>query len=117
MTKTKFTYYSGVENIGPGMIPHIYGSSYAIEADLVIPAGGAEGAIVANADSLGGFSLYVQNGKLHHTYSFLGIPSTEEKPHPKLVIFLEHIGATNAIFHGIAKGWTISSPDRCRPVR
>ena len=110
--QTKFVYYPGVQNVGPGMIPHIYGSSYTIEADLVIPEGGAEGAIVANADSLGGFSLYVQGGKLHHTYDFLGIPSTEQKPHPKLLEFLEHIGATNAIMHGIAKGWTISSPER-----
>jgi arylsulfatase len=72
---TKFTFYPGVQNIGPGMIPHVYGTSYAIEADLEIPTSGAEGAIVANADALGGFSLYVQNGKFHHTYSFLGIKS------------------------------------------
>lgn len=92
------------------MIPHVYGTSYAIEADLVIPTGGAEGAIVANADFLGGFSLYVQNGKLHHTYSFLGIPSTEGHSHPELVKLLEHVGDTTALLRGIAKGWTISSP-------
>ena len=108
---TKFTFYSGVENIGPGMIPHVYGTSYAIEADLVIPASGAEGAIVANADFLGGFSLYVQNGRLHHTYSFLGIPSTEGHSHPELVKLLEKSGDTTALLRGIAKGWTISSPD------
>lgn len=82
---TKFTFYPGVENVAPGMIPHVYGTSYAIEADLEIPAGGVEGAIVANADDLGGFALYVQNGKLHHTYSFLGIRSdtlTSEVPLP-----------------------------------
>src|SRR5579863_53098 len=78
---TRFTFYSGVENIAPGMIPHLYGTSYAIEADIVIPAGGAEGAIVANADFLGGFSLYVQHGRLHHTYSFLGIPTTQGPSH------------------------------------
>lgn len=71
--KTRFTFYPGVANIGPGMIPHVYGTSYAIEADLVVPNADVEGAIVANADDLGGFSLYVQNGKLHHTYAFLGI--------------------------------------------
>ena len=82
-TKTHFTFYPGVENINPGMVPHVYGTSYAIEADVVIPDGGAEGAIVANADALGGFALYVQDGKLHHTYSFLGIQSytvTSSKP-------------------------------------
>jgi arylsulfatase len=106
---TRFTFYPGVENIAPGMIPHVYGTSYAIEADLVIPAGGAEGAIVANADFLGGFSLYVQHARLHHTYSFLGIPSTQGPSHPELVKLLEKVGATNALLRGIAKGWTISS--------
>ncbi len=73
--KTKVTFYPGVENIGPGMVPHVYGTSYRIEADIVVPSKGAEGVIVANADFLGGFALYVQNGKLQHTYSFLGIKS------------------------------------------
>ena len=34
---------------------------------------GADGVIVANASFLGGFSLYVQGGKLRYTYSFLGL--------------------------------------------
>ena len=42
-------------------------------ADLVIPEGGAEGVIVAEADHLGGFSLYVEDGKLTHTYSMMGV--------------------------------------------
>ena len=29
--------------------------------------------IVAEADHLGGFSLFVQDGKLKHTYSFVGV--------------------------------------------
>ena len=57
----------------PGMIPRIYNHSYTISADLEIPAGGAEGVIVAEADHLGGFALFVQDGKLRHTYSFLGV--------------------------------------------
>jgi arylsulfatase len=39
----------------------------------VVPAGGAEGVIVAEADHLGGFSLFVQDGKLTHTYSMMGV--------------------------------------------
>ena len=37
------------------------------------PGGGAEGVIVAEADHLGGFSLFVQDGKLKHTYSMMGV--------------------------------------------
>ena len=57
----------------PGMIPRIYNHSYAITADLVVPEGGAEGVIVAEADHLGGFTLYVKDGKLTHTYSMMGV--------------------------------------------
>jgi arylsulfatase A-like enzyme len=68
-----FTYYSGVQNVAPGMIPHVYGKSYAIDAYLTVPESGVEGVIVAEADFLGGFALYVDGGLLHHTYSFMGV--------------------------------------------
>ncbi len=38
-----------------------------------MPEGGAEGVIVAEADHLGGFTLYVEGGKLKHTYSMMGV--------------------------------------------
>jgi arylsulfatase A-like enzyme/uncharacterized membrane protein len=73
-TVTMQTFYGDVQNIASGMIPRIYGRSYAIEAELSIPAGGAEGVIVAEADEMGGFSLWVdEQGLLHHTYSMVGV--------------------------------------------
>ena len=85
-TTTRFTFMGDVQNIQRGMVPRIYGRSYAIEADLNVPDKGAEGVIVANADFMGGFSLWVdENGLLCHTYSFLGVEvyrqvSTEPLP-------------------------------------
>jgi arylsulfatase len=68
------------------MVPRIQRRSYAIEADLVIPDGGAEGVIVANADFIGGFALWVDDtGLLTHAYSFLGVETykqTATKPLP-----------------------------------
>ena len=73
-TVTRFTFMGDVQNIARGMVPRIYGRSYAIEADLQVPADGAEGVIVANGDFMGGFSLWVdEKGLLRHTYSFLGV--------------------------------------------
>ena len=68
-----------MQNIASGMIPRIYNHSYAISADLVIPEGGAEGVIVAEADHLGGFSLFVQDGRLRHTYSMMGVQVYQQK--------------------------------------
>ena len=56
-TITKRTFYGDVQNVLSGMIPRVYGHSYAITAELQIPAEGAQGVIVANADEMGGFSL------------------------------------------------------------
>ena len=72
-TQTKFEFYGDVQNVLSGMIPRIYNRSYSISADLVVPKGGAQGVIVAEADHLGGFSLYVKDGKLTHTYSMMGV--------------------------------------------
>jgi arylsulfatase len=73
-TVTRFPFMGDVQNIARGMVPRVYGRTYAIEADLNIPKGGAEGVIIANGDFMGGFSLWVDNkGLLHHTYSFLGV--------------------------------------------
>ena len=71
--EVRFEFRGDVQNVLSGMIPRIYNHSYAISANLVVPDGGAEGVIVAEADHLGGFSLFVQDGKLTHTYSMMGV--------------------------------------------
>jgi arylsulfatase len=73
-TATRFSFMGDVQNIQRGMTPRIQGRSYAIEGELKVPAGGAEGVIVANADFTGGYSLWVDDkGLLHHAYSLLGV--------------------------------------------
>ena len=78
-TITRYTFAGDVQNVQRGMVPRVYGRSYAIEAELEIPDGGAEGVIVANADFTGGFGLWIDgNGQLNHTYSFLGVETYKQ---------------------------------------
>ena len=58
-TVTRYTFAGDVQNVQKGLVPRIAGRSYAIEAELEIPEGGAEGVILANADFIGGFGLWV----------------------------------------------------------
>jgi arylsulfatase len=85
-TQTRFTFAGDVQNIQTTMIPRIYGRSYSIEADVHIPDGGAEGVLVAFADFIGGFALWVdENGLLNHTYQYLGVETyrqTSTEPVP-----------------------------------
>jgi arylsulfatase A-like enzyme/uncharacterized membrane protein len=84
-TQTRVTFAGDVQNVSWGLVPRIYGRSYAIEADLVVPAEGAEGVIVAFADFIGGFGLWVDGGGiLHHTYSFVGVETYKQSAGKKL---------------------------------
>ena len=78
--------------------PRIYNHSYTISADLVVPEGGAEGVIVAAFDHLGGFALYVQDGKLKHHYSMLGVleyTQESEAPLPEGEVTVEMVFAAD----------------------
>jgi len=78
-TKSRFTFYGDVQNIQTSMIPRIVGRSYAIEAQVHVPEDGAEGVLVAFADFIGGFALWVDGkGYLHHTYQFLGVDTYKQ---------------------------------------
>ena len=80
------------------MIPRIYNHSYTISADLVVPEGGVEGVIVAAFDHLGGFALYVQDGKLKHHYSMLGVleyTQESETPLPAGEVSVEMVFAAD----------------------
>ncbi len=78
-TITRYTFSGDVQNVQRGMVPRTAGRSYAIEAALEIPASGAEGVIVANADFIGGYALWLDGERrLHHTYSFLGVETYKQ---------------------------------------
>lgn len=84
-TVTRLSFADDVQNVQRGMIPRIQGRSYAIEAEINVPEDGAEGVIVANADFIGGFALWVDGeGFLNHTYSFLGVETYRQKSKEKI---------------------------------
>jgi arylsulfatase len=85
-TQRRHRFAGDVENVNRGLVPRIQGRSYAIEAELVVPEGGAEGVLVANADFFGGWALWIdEHGRLNHSYSFLGVETyrqTSTQPVP-----------------------------------
>jgi arylsulfatase len=85
-TVTRFAFQGDVQNVTRGLVPRIYGRSYAIEVEITVPEGGAQGVLVANADFIGGWGLWVdEQGLLHHSYSLLGVEQYKQvstKPLP-----------------------------------
>ncbi len=51
----------------------IKNKSHAVTAEIEVPEGGAEGVIIAQGGSIGGWSLYVKDGKPRYCYNLLGV--------------------------------------------
>ena len=56
-------------------VVNIKNKSFAVTADLEVPAKGAEGVIIAQGGRFGGWSLYAKGGKAKFVYNVLGIKS------------------------------------------
>ncbi len=58
------------------LAPQVKLRPHNIVARIEIPAGGAEGVLLAQGGRFGGYALYVQNGRAHYTYNFAGLTET-----------------------------------------
>lgn len=65
----EYVFYPGMSPIPGGAAPFIMDRSYQIQARVRIPQG-SEGVILACGGLCGGYSLYVQDGKIVHDYNF-----------------------------------------------
>ena len=71
-TRTSYTYYPGTQMVPPAAGANVLNRSHTITADVDIPGGGAEGALLSVGDVQGGYCLYVQGDKLHYVYNYVG---------------------------------------------
>jgi arylsulfatase len=67
--RREFVFYPSLPRIPPWAAPS-FTDSHRITADVVIPAGGAEGVLVTLGTRLGGFSLYVKDNHLVYDCNF-----------------------------------------------
>ena len=72
VARTSYTYYPGTQMVPINAGPNVLNRPYSLTADVEIPKGGAEGALLSAGDVQGGFSFYVQDGKLQYVYNYVG---------------------------------------------
>jgi hypothetical protein len=81
-----------------------------------VPDGGAEGVLVAFADFIGGFALWVdEKGLLNHTYQFLGVDTyrqTSTEPIPTGDVTLKMLFEANESRPGTGGHVTLWADDR-----
>jgi arylsulfatase len=71
--RKSLTLYEGMTGIAENAFINIKGRPHSITADVEIPAGGADGVIIAQAGRFGGWSLYMKGGRVHEVYNFGGL--------------------------------------------
>jgi arylsulfatase len=52
--------------------PRVLNRPHSITADAEIPAGGAEGVLLCQGSNVGGWSFYVQDGRLRYAHNYVG---------------------------------------------
>jgi arylsulfatase A-like enzyme len=65
--------FPGMRRLSENAVINTKNKSHSVTAELEVPASGAKGVIVAQGGNMGGWSLYVQEGKLKYHYNFLGM--------------------------------------------
>ena len=74
--RTSLTLHAGMTGMSENAFINVKNRSLAITADLEIPKGGGNGAILAQGGRFGGWSLYLKDGRPAYTYNFLGLKRT-----------------------------------------
>ncbi|MGV0834169.1 sulfatase-like hydrolase/transferase [Mycolicibacterium thermoresistibile] len=70
--RSSYTYYPNTAEVGVGAAVELRGQSFTALADVTIDAAGAEGVIFKHGAGHGGHTLFIQNGRLHYVYNFMG---------------------------------------------
>jgi arylsulfatase len=65
--------FGGMGRLTENSVVVVKNKSFSVTAELEVPTGGAEGAIIAQGGAFGGWSLYAWGGKAKFAYNFFGL--------------------------------------------
>ena len=101
-----FTYFPGLVRIPEGAAPDTKNKSWRIEAEVVIPEGGAEGIILTHGGRFAGYGFYLLEGKPVFCYNLAGVASYYVKGGEKLTPGAHKIVYDYKHDGGLGKGGT-----------
>ena len=65
--------FGGMGRLTENSVLNIKNKSHAVTAEIIVPDGGANGVLIAQGGSFGGWSLYLKAGRPVYCYNLLGI--------------------------------------------
>ncbi len=108
-TGSHFTYYTGTGHLYLSLTPPYENRSHTITAEVEIPQQGANGVLMADGSSAGGFSLYLKDGRPTYTYNYfrrrvttIAAPNALPPGKAKITVDFRYDGG------GVGKGATVT---------
>jgi arylsulfatase A-like enzyme len=71
--RSQYVYYPDLSVVPFAAAPRVFNRPHSITAEVEVPAGGAEGILLAHGGVSGGYSLYVKDGRLHYVHNYMGL--------------------------------------------
>jgi hypothetical protein len=104
-------FYGGMSRLSESSVVNIKNKSHSVTAEVEVPEGGANGVIVAQGGSVGGWALYAHEGRLKYCYNLLGLKSfyVDSNGGPAIAAGQHQVRMEFAYDGGgLAKGGTVS---------
>ena len=70
--RTSYVFYPHTQGVPVNATANVLNRPHSITADVEIPGDGAEGVLLSQGGSDGGYSFYIQGGKLRYAYNYVG---------------------------------------------
>lgn len=69
--RTHYTYRPDTQTVPGFAAPHVLNRPHSITADVDVPDGGAEGVLLCQGTGVGGWAMFVKDGRLHYTHNYV----------------------------------------------
>ncbi|MBV8602842.1 MAG: arylsulfatase [Candidatus Eremiobacteraeota bacterium] len=71
--RSTIVYHPGIVALNQADTPNVLNNDYSIEGDVTVPAGGANGVIMANGGRFGGYAMWLDGGKPAYSYNLVQV--------------------------------------------
>ena len=72
LPRDRYTYLPNTQSIPNFAAPRVLNRPHSITASVEIPDGGAEGVLLSQGTAAGGYTFYIQDGKLRYAHNYVG---------------------------------------------
>jgi arylsulfatase len=70
-SRQQYLYFPGTQMVPPSAAPRLVNAPHSVSVHATVPRGGAEGVLFSMGGNDGGFSLYVEGGRLTYGYNYV----------------------------------------------